>query len=246
MIYHTFAQLYDQLFDADLYKQWRDYTLANCPQKTGKVLELAGGAGRLAILLARTGLDVTVADISEDMLTLASQHKEEEGVRLRLIQADMRNLAHFPQYDLITCFADSLCYLPALEDVATTFRQAYTHLRPGGKFLFDMITPYQTDEVYPGYMYNYEDEDHQRAFMWQSYQNDDVEHGVIHDLTFFNRLADGKYERVGETHYERSYQLTAIVAALRQAGFASVEVSANFGATQPGPRTTRWFFNCQK
>lgn len=246
MIYHTFAQLYDQLFDPDLYKQWRDYTLANCPEKTSRVLDLAGGAGRLAVLLAHAGLDMTVADISEDMLALASQHAEEEGVRLQIVQADMRDLTQFPQYDLVTCFADSLCYLPALADVKATFRQVYAHLRPAGKFLFDMITPYQTDEVYPGYMYNYEDEDHQRAFMWQSYQDDDVKHGVIHDLTFFNRLADGEYERVSETHYERAYQLAALAAALRQAGFASVKVSADFGRKQPGPQTTRWFFDCQK
>lgn len=33
-------------------------------------------------------------------------------------------------------------------------------------------------------MYNYQDEDHERAFMWQSYADDDVEHGVIHGPDF--------------------------------------------------------------
>lgn len=29
MIYQTFAQLYDQLFDSDMYKNWEKFTLAN-------------------------------------------------------------------------------------------------------------------------------------------------------------------------------------------------------------------------
>lgn len=246
MIYHTFAQLYDQLFDDELYQRWATYTVTNGGQGTHQVLDLAGGAGRLAVLLAKQGLAVTVADFSADMLSLASQHAAASGVPLTLVEADMRDLSALPQYDLVTCYADSLCYLEGIDDVETTFRQVFDHLTAGGRFLFDMITPYQTDVVYPGYMYNYEDDDHQRAFLWRSYQDDDVEHGVIHDLAFFNRLENGQYERIGETHFERSYPLETITAALARSGFADIEVRADFGAKVPNEQTTRWFFNCRK
>ena len=217
MIYHSFAQLYDELFDDQLYLQWRDYTLNRLSPATKSVLDLAGGAGRLACLLAPTGLDVTVADFSAEMLSLAGQHA-----------------------------TDSLCYLANLADVQTAFDQVAAHLKPGGKFLIDLITPYQTDDVYPGYMYNYEDEDHREAFMWQSFANDDVDHGVIHELTFFNRLANGNYQRVGETHFERSYPLATVKAALAASGFHQVKVTADFGKQAIQPDTTRWFFECQK
>ncbi|WP_367329520.1 class I SAM-dependent methyltransferase [Limosilactobacillus sp.] len=246
MIYHTFAQLYDQLFDDELYAKWAAYTRDNGGPAAHRILDLAGGAGRLAVLLAKRGQDVTVADFSADMLSLASQHAAAAGVNLTLVEADMRNLAALGQYDLVTCFADSLCYLAGIDEVEITFQQVALHLRAGGRFLFDMITPYQTDVVYPGYMYNYEDDDHQRAFLWQSYGDDDVAHGVIHDLAFFNRLADGHYERIGETHFERSYPLKAIEAALTRSGFTNVEVTADFGAAAPDEQTTRWFFSCRK
>ncbi|MGM9907190.1 class I SAM-dependent DNA methyltransferase [Limosilactobacillus sp.] len=246
MIYHTFAQLYDQLFDDELYQKWTAYTMANGGQDAHQVLDLAGGAGRLAVLLAKQELAVTVADFSTDMLSLASQHAVAAGVPLTLVEADMRDLSALPQYDLVTCYADSLCYLEGIDDVETTFRQVFDHLTAGGRFLFDMITPYQTDVVYPGYMYNYEDDNHQRAFLWRSYQDDDVEHGVIHELAFFNRLADGQYERIGETHFERSYPLKIITAALTRSGFADIEVRADFGAKAPNEQTTRWFFSCRK
>lgn len=246
MIYHTFAQLYDQLFDDELYQKWAAYTMANGGQDAQQILDLAGGAGRLAVLLAKQDRAVTVADFSADMLSLASQHAANAEVPLILVEADMRDLTALPQYDLVTCFADSLCYLGNLDDVETTLRQVFTHLNVGGRFLFDMITPYQTDVVYPGYMYNYEDDDHQRAFLWRSYQDDDVEHGVIHDLAFFNRLADGQYERIGETHFERSYPLETITKTLKRSGFSDVVVRADFGAAAPDEQTTRWFFSCRK
>ena len=201
MIYQSFAQLYYELFDAQLYEQWQDYTLNRLPSTSKTVLDLAGGAGRLACLLATAGLDLTVADFSPEMLSLAGKHAAETGVDLQLVQADMRDLAGFPQFDAVTCYADSLCYLDDLADVQETFSQVSAHLAAGGRFLFDMISLYQTDVVYPGYMYNYEDEDQQRAFIWRSFADDDVKHGVIHELAFFNQLPDGNYHRVGETHF---------------------------------------------
>lgn len=246
MIYQSFAQLYDQLFDETLYLNWRDYTLEHCPAQTSMVLDLAGGAGRLGTLLAQKGFTVTVADFSPEMLSLAGQHAQAAGVSLELVEADMRDLTGFPNYDLVTCYADSLCYLDDLTAVATTFRQVADHLNQGAKFLFDVITPYQTDQVYPGYMYNYQDDNHERAFMWQSFADDEVEHGVIHDLTFFTRQADGKYDRAGETHFERSYQLSDLQNALLQAGFTKVKVTADFGKQDLQSTTTRWFFECQK
>lgn len=246
MIYQSFARLYDELFDDQLYVQWCNYTLNRLSSDSKSLLDLAGGAGRLACLLAKKGLDVTVADFSTEMLSIASEHAEENGVALQLVEADMRNLTGFPTYDVVTCFADSFCYLDNLTDVKQSFSQVADHLTANGKFLFDIISPYQTDVVYPGYMYNYEDEDHQQAFLWQSFADDDVEHGVIHELTFFNRLTDGNYQRVGETHFERSYQLATVKEALHEAGFSRVTVSANFGDDEVKPDTTRWFFECQK
>ena len=246
MIYQSFAQLYDELFDDQLYQQWRDYTLNRLPSTCQTVLDLAGGAGRLACLLAATGLNLTVADFSPEMLSLASRHAAEAGVALQLVEADMRDLSGFPLYDAVTCYADSLCYLDDLTAVRETFHQVHEHLNAGGRFLFDVISPYQTDVVYPGYMYNYEDEDQQRTFVWRSFADDDVDHGVIHDLTFFTRLPDGNYQRVGETHFERSYPLAELQTALQTVGFNRVTVTADFGRQPVAPTTTRWFFECQK
>ncbi len=67
-------------------------------------------------------------------------------------------------------------------------------------------------------------------FLWQSYADEQQEHGVIHELTFFNQInKQNKYERVAETHFEKTYELDQYLAALKQANFSKVTVSADFG-----------------
>lgn len=244
MIYQSFARLYDELFDASLYDGWANYVTDRVTP--GRLLDLAGGAGRLAVRLARAGFQVTDLDQSEEMLTLAADHAATAGVAVNLLAGDMRDLTGLPQYPTITCFADSLCYLPDLAAVTTVFEQVAAHLEEGGSFLFDVITPYHTDTVYPGYRYCDEDPDHARAFLWQSFADERVVHGVVHDLAFFLRQKSGEYHRIGEVHHERTYSLADYRAALQAAGFNRVSVTADFGRAQPDATTTRWFFSCRR
>lgn len=243
MIYTSFAKLYDQLFDEQMYLDWRRFVMQRVSQPHAQVLDLAGGAGRLAVLLAQRGYQMTVADLSNEMLSLADQHAQEARVSIQLAEANMLALDELDRYDAITCFADSFCYLANLVEVTQAFTQVRNHLTETGVFLFDVITPYQTDIVYPGYMYNYESEDQRTAFMWQSFGDPDASHAVVHGLTFFNQLpGQDTYERLTEEHCERTYELQEYLDALKTAGFDDVRVSAAFGDQEIDSKTTRWFF----
>lgn len=244
MIYQTFAKLYDDLFDEELYSDWLTYAKREMTKPDQPLLELACGAGRLAVKLAEEGVPVTGFDLSEEMLSLADQHAREAEVDLPLVQGDMRDLSELPLYQTVTCFADSLCYLADEQALQTVFDQVYTHLVPGGQFLFDVITPHQTDDVYPGYMYNYQDDD--QAFMWASYA-DEAPHSVVHELTFFT-YDQGKsaFNRVSEDHHERTYDSGTYVTRLKNSGFDDISLTANYGQEAVQDDTTRWFFSCQK
>ena len=113
MNYQTFAKLYDDLFDEDAYADWFQYATKFIKNKDGKLLELAGGAGRLAIQLKKAGYeDVTVFDLSTEMLALAAQHAQEADMMLPLIEGDMREWSDYEQkFATITSFADSFNYL---------------------------------------------------------------------------------------------------------------------------------------
>ena len=164
---------------------------------------------------------------------------------LPLVAGNMLDLSEIGEFSAVTCFADSFCYLQDLSQVQTAFTQVAAHLAAEGKFLFDVITPYQTDEIYPGYMYNYRDEE--RAFLWTSYASEDYAHGAEHDLSFFIWNADKQaFDEVSELHQERTYVLADYQTALAAAGFSKVKVTADFGRSTPDDKTTRWFFDCQK
>ncbi len=68
--------------------------------------------------------------------------------------------------------------------------------------------------------------------MWQSFADEEVAHGVIHDLTFFIQQGDGSYRRLSETHFERTYPLADYLTALKVAGFDQVKSAPTLAATR--------------
>ena len=244
MIYSSFAKLYDELMEPTMYDQWLDFVEQELPKTTGQILDLACGAGRLAVMLAQNGYQVSGVDLSEEMLALAEMHAREAKLAIPFMQGNMLDLSELGQYSAVTCFADSFCYLQDEVQVLQAFKEVYQHLEDDGKFIFDVITPYQTDEVYPGYMYNYTAED--QAFIWSSFA-DEFEHSAGHELTFFvwNEALES-YERISEIHHERTYELEVYQRLLTQAGFKDITVSADFGKGDFTSETTRWFFSCHK
>lgn len=227
-----------------MYDQWLDFVEQELPKTTGQILDLACGAGRLAVMLAQNGYQVSGVDLSEEMLALAEMHAREADLAIPFMQGNMLDMSALGQYSAVTCFADSFCYLQDEAQVLQAFKEVYQHLENDGKFIFDVITPYQTDEVYPGYMYNYTTED--QAFIWSSF-TDEFEHSAVHELTFFVwNEALASYERVSEIHHERTYELEVYQRLLTQAGFKDITVSADFGKGELTLETTRWFFSCHK
>jgi SAM-dependent methyltransferase len=72
--------------------------------RRGRALDLAGGAGRNALWLARRGLAVTLADVSDVALHLASRAAGEAGLPLDAVWTDLEAepLPAGP-WDLILC-----------------------------------------------------------------------------------------------------------------------------------------------
>ncbi|MDR3190256.1 MAG: class I SAM-dependent methyltransferase [Lactobacillaceae bacterium] len=245
--YSTFAKLYDDLFDESAYEDWFQYATKHIANQQGKVLELAGGAGRLAIMLIKAGYDVAVLDLSTEMLGLAMQHAKQAGVDLPLYEGDMREWSGLTtKFATITSFADSFNYLANEQETLQAFEQVALHLEAGGQFIFDVISPYQTDVYYPGYMYNWHDDE--TAFMWASYGVEEQAHTAEHELTFFvyDEAIDG-YKQIQEIHTERTYELATYIKLLEQAGFKDINVTGDFGRqAKVDEQTPRWFFTATK
>lgn len=100
--------------------------------RRGRALDVGGGNGRNAIVVARRGLDTTVADISDVALRRAVTDGTRAGVRLHTIETDLET-DPFPvgPWDVVLVFH----YLQRL-----LFPEIATGLAPGGLLVASLAT----------------------------------------------------------------------------------------------------------
>lgn len=129
--------LRDQLRDAGWY-------LRLAAETGGPVLELACGAGRVALALAAAGYDVVGLDLQHHLLGRASAHAQEAGLspRLTLVQGDMRAFALGRRFPLILLPYNTLGYLLTEQEVLNCFGCVVQHLEPAGVFALQ-VSPFE-------------------------------------------------------------------------------------------------------
>ena len=246
MAYETFAFIYDEVMDETLYQQWLDFSKRHLPKDARNILELACGTGALAVAFAKDGYHVTGLDLSEEMLMIASQRAYDEEVSIQFVEGNMLDLSEMGQYQAITCFSDSLCYMKNEQEVQQVFDEVYQALEEKGRFLFDVHSIYQIDTVFPEYSYHYQNE--QFAFLWDSYPGKE-KHSIEHFLTFFvadPQQGSGTFIREDELHQEQTYSLESYLRMLENSGFSKVEAYADFTDNQPSEESKRLFFVAYK
>lgn len=242
--YETFAKIYDEVMDDQLYEEWLAFTKRHLPENTKRILELACGTGILSVKLAQAGFDVTGLDLSSDMVELAKKREAEFESGAKFIEGDMLELSDDTLYDAVTCYSDSLCYMPDKEALLQAFAGVYLSLKENGQFIFDVHSIYQIEELFKEYSYHYQTDEF--AFLWESYPGE-VDFSVEHFLTFFVQdEKDEKFTRFDELHEERTYPIETYRELLEQVGFKSVEVLADFTDGAPEETSKRWFFVCHK
>jgi uncharacterized protein YndB with AHSA1/START domain len=78
--------------------------LGDLVPRSGRALDLAGGAGRHALWLARRGLEVTLADVSDVAIGLAEAAARAQGLALATVRVDLLASAPPPgPWDLVLC-----------------------------------------------------------------------------------------------------------------------------------------------
>jgi len=115
----------------------------------GRALDVAGGAGRNAIWLARRGLEVTVVDVSAVALALARERAAAAGVALATVEADLAREAlpagpwdlilsfHYLHRPLFDAFADALAPGGMLVFSQPTVRNLERFERPSRPYLLE-------------------------------------------------------------------------------------------------------------
>jgi len=233
-MYKSFAQVYDDLMQEVDYEQWGDYLyrlLLNGKQKTETILEFGCGTGSITSELLKRDYNVSAVDISEEMLTIASEKiAEKYADHVNFYMGDMSNFQINQEFDAVISACDTVNYLSSLEKINDFFVSSYDALRKGGTLLFDINSSGKFKEVINNNTFIYDLEN-----VYCTWENDPhfEENRIDYHLTFFVKREDGSYIRHDEEQCQYLYKAEDIYHLLQQTGFKNIK-AYNFGTYTAG------------
>lgn len=242
--YNDFAAVYDRLMEDMPYDQWLDFS----KQIWGRygqpehVVDLGCGTGTIALGLARDGYQVTGIDLSAAMLQVADAKQQmtlPTSGTVRWLQQNMSSWQTDQPADSVISFCDCFNYIVDEDELLAALQATYSGLKQGGSFIFD-VHPISRFEQYAEQAPFVYDEDG-IAYLWTS-QYDEEEHIIEHQLAIFVAEEDGRYRRIDELHVQRAYHPMWLLGALREIGFAEVNIFADFQLKPYDEQAERLFF----
>jgi len=194
--------------------------------RRGPLVDLACGSGLWAATAQRAGFDVIGVDISPAMIRLAK--RTAPGARFH--RGSLYDFA-LPACDVVTVLGEGLNYLPAHgrePDLGRLIAKVSRALRPGGMFIFDVMTA-------GGKPMNYQTWREGKDWaVWVQVTEQRRQRRLRRDIvTFLKRGA--AYRRAGETHRMRLLARAEIERRLRRAGF-DFRVMRCYGKMPLAPR----------
>lgn len=242
--YHALAASYDRLTNDVDYAAVVDFywqILEREGLKPRTAVDLACGTGSVAMLLARSGLQVTAVDMSEEMLCAAAQKAQAVEAPPVFVCQKLQQLRLPKGVDLAVCALDSLDYITDPEDCCEAIRRIYRVLNPGGCFIFDVNTPEKLQAMDSQVFL---DEDEDVFCVWRG-EFDKETNICSYGMDLFQRCGD-LWVRSFEEHREYAYSAQQLTQYLRQAGFTNIAVYADRKMCAPAPGEQRIYIKARK
>lgn len=105
----------------------------------GRTLELAIGTGRVALPLAKQGVEISGFDASTEMI--AKLKEKPGGEDIPTFVADMANFELGERFDFAFLIFNTIYNLTTQQDQVSCFQSTAKHLNPRGKFLVEAFMP---------------------------------------------------------------------------------------------------------
>ena len=135
-VFTNVASRYDLMNDAmsgGMHRLWKDRFVRRVKPRGGEhILDMAGGTGDIAFRLARSGAEVTVADINPAMLDVGKQRAAKRGITgLEWSEQNAETLTFADRaFDAYTIAFG----IRNVTDIPAALREAHRVLKRGGRF----------------------------------------------------------------------------------------------------------------
>jgi SAM-dependent methyltransferase len=233
-------ELYDAVIpqtflgDVDWYRQ-------KAVESGGPVLELGAGTGRVTLAIADAGIAIHALDASQAMLDALAAKLSRRPDRVRtlvtLVSADMRSFELAQRFALVICPFRAFLHNITDEDRLACLNRIHHHLRPGGRFAFNVFHPsleYMAQHAGPlagvwRWVGNYPLPSGGFVMRTEASRYDTVQQRVHSQIRYDEYSEDGSLGKTSLHRLELAYLYPADVRRLlTQAGFGSVIISAGF------------------
>jgi len=135
-----FARFYDVIYNHLRNEADHDYFMNKILEAKGPVLEVGVGTGRFFIEALSKGADIYGIDFSPEMIAILKK-KLPENEHYRVDVLDICDMQSKRTFNLIVAPFRVFMHLLSIEKQLMALNNMHNHLRPEGKFIFDLFVP---------------------------------------------------------------------------------------------------------
>ena len=104
-----------------------------------KILDMACGSGRHALILARKDFELTAVDLSENLISIAEKSAQDENLKINFVESDIRKFETNDKFNLVINLFTSFGYFETDEENFAVLQKAYDLLVYDGFFVLDFF-----------------------------------------------------------------------------------------------------------
>jgi SAM-dependent methyltransferase len=191
----------------------------------GAVLDLPCGVGRHSVELARRGFRVTGVDRTRLYLEKAARAAQQAGVRLQLVQEDMRRFCRRGAFALAVNLFTSFGYFEDPLDDRRVLENFRSSLQPGGALVMEMMGKEILARIF-------RERDWHRVGDWMVLEERRLTRSWSWIENRWTLIAAGSgAQRVELDLSHRLYSAAELVGLLESVGFGAVEVFGDLGGS---------------
>lgn len=212
--YQAIANIYDKMMSHVEYEHWAAFicALLDREDKTPrKIIELGCGTGIMADKLSRRGYEITGYDKSEAMISAARKKINDDFLRF-----ETGTFADFPtneKYDVAICLYDSINYIMNWPDLVKCIARVKDTLVPGGIFIFDICTRWNSFINFRGF---FDEGEIDGWYFLRKSNYSPKTHIHTNDFVVYPRSnPSGQFQ---EHHEQFIYSVSQIQSAVKKAG----------------------------